>query len=648
MCGFVGVFSAQRTSADDLGRDIRRMAEQLQHRGPDDEGLWTEPALGIALGFRRLAIIDISPAGHQPMVSPSGRYVIVFNGEIYNYVEIRRELTAASSVPFRGHSDTEVLLAAFDRWGIADTVAKCTGMFAMAVWDTRERRITLVRDRMGIKPLYVYAKDGLVLFGSELKALLAHPAFDRTLDLDALGQYFRHLYVPAPRSVFIHAHKVPAGTSMTVSDPGTALPGAVPFWSLTSVARQGWSDPAPDAQDVVDETERLLKEAVRLRMRSDVPVGALLSGGVDSSLVTALMGEEVPGAVRTFCIGFDEAEHDESAHAAAIARHLGTSHTEVHLTGEDALDVVPRVVSVFDEPFANPSHIPTLLVCEVARRDVTVALSGDGGDEVFAGYNRYLYGRRVISAAQHWPAFLRRGVASTGGRLSASQWDKAYGRVRAWLPGRGERLMGEKITKLMTLLRHDSPEAMYRSLMSAWQSPEDVMDEAHESPDAVGVALHESAGFDLLSKMQLADQLGYLPDDLLTKVDRVSMAVSLEVRVPLLDHNVVESSWRLPVMSKIREGETKWTLRQILYRRVPRSLVERPKTGFTVPLDQWLRGPLREWAEDLLTPDRLRQTGALNVETIRDQWAAFQRGNGAFALRLWTVLMFQAWRDRWA
>jgi asparagine synthase (glutamine-hydrolysing) len=573
--------------------------------------------------------------------------VIAFNGEVYNYEEIRRDLVVDSSVRFRGHSDTEVLLAAFERWGIQAAVQKFTGMFAMAVWDATERELTLVRDRLGIKPLFIYAKNGLVLFGSELKALLAHPSFDRELDPQGLTEYFRYLYVPAPRTVFAHARKLTPATWVTLRNPSLPIPEPTTFWSLIDTAQQGSLNPLPLGPELVDELDSRLQQAVRLRMRSDVPVGALLSGGIDSSLVTALMQEQSNKTVQTFCIGFDEPQHDERTHAAAVARHLGTAHTEVRFTSEDALAGIPRVTGIFDEPFANPSNIPTLLICEAARREVTVALTGDGGDELFAGYNRYVYGRRVISSAQRWPLHIRGAIAALMGRLTAQQWDRGYERARRWLPGRSQRLVGEKMTKLAALLRQPDEAAMYRSLVSAWQWPEEVISGTGIRSDAIGVAFQTEFVGDLLSKMQLADQIGYLPDDLLAKVDRVSMAVSLEVRVPLLDHNVLEFAWRLPESAKIRGGSSKWLLNEVLRRRVPRALLDRPKMGFSVPLDQWLRGPLRTWAQDLLGSERLRDTAALEAGSIARTWKKFQDGRSELATQIWTVLMFEAWREKW-
>lgn len=646
MCGFAGTFSADPPRQDDLEGGLARMAERLRHRGPDDCGTWVSPDGRVGLGFRRLSILDLSPAGHQPMQSATGRYVLTFNGEVYNYRELAAELR--DGVRFRGHSDTEVILAAFEAWGIHGALRRFTGMFAMAVWDTRRRELTLIRDRLGIKPLYVYVRSGLMLFGSELKALVAHPEFERAIDPVAVAGYLRYLQVPAPYSVFQNCVKLTPGTTLTVRDPSSPLPEPEPFWSLGDVARDGRQAVLSDSPDLVDRVEASLAKAVRLRMRSDVPVGALLSGGVDSSLVTALMQEQATSPVRTFCIAFDHEAHDESVHAEAVARHLGTAHTTVRLTEQDILETVPRITDIFDEPFANPSNLPTLLVCEVARRDVTVALAGDGGDEVFAGYNRYLYGRRVIEAAAAYPPGLRKALAVPLGLLSPATWDRLYDRVGSVLPGRRERLVGEKVFKLATLLRASGETDMYRSLMSAWQDPGLLTGSTWDlESDAVARGLGASRT-GLLERMQLADQLGYLQDDLLTKLDRVSMAVSLEVRVPLIDHRLVELSWRLPPEAKIRDGVTKWVLREVLHRRVPAALLDRPKTGFTVPLADWLRGPLREWARALLSPERLNGSPWLDARVVEDRWEAFTKGRDDLALQLWAVLMFEAWRERWA
>lgn len=649
MCGFAGVVTSFPDASHPLEDAIVRMRDRLAHRGPDDVGAWIDQPNGVGLGFRRLAILDVSPAGHQPMVSASGRYVLAFNGEVYNYRELRQRLSAARLVNFRGGSDTEVVLAAIEEWGVTGAVKQFTGMFAMAVWDRELNELTLLRDRLGIKPLYFYARNGTVLFGSELKALLAHPHFDRELDQGALTSYFRYLYVPAPHTIFRHAKKLNAGCLLRFHRPFGDSPKEEVYWSVEQAAIQGRANPVEASDgEMIDELDRNLKQAVALRMRSDVPLGALLSGGVDSSTVVALMQEASSRPIQTFCIGFDEGQYDESRHAKAVAHHLGTSHTSLHVTGRDALDTVPCIVDIFDEPFADPSQIPSQLVCKLARRDVTVALSGDGGDEVFAGYNRYTYGRRALRWANAVPVSTRRMVSASVRNVSADELGRGYSAISSFLPHRYRfRLAGEKLTKFRTLLSQDSQAEMYRSLLSAWQQPAVIVNNGYDDSDSVDFAFAAEGPYDLMHRMQMADQIGYMPDDLLAKVDRVSMSVSLEVRVPLIDHNVVEYSWRLPLRAKVRRGQGKWILREVLARRVPRNLTERPKMGFSVPLAQWLLGPLRPWAEDLLSTDRIDKAGVLNADWVQRQWSAFNQGHTENAASLWTVLMFEAWRDRW-
>ena len=647
MCGFAGILT-RRPFSGGLCPHVRRMAGTLVHRGPDDEGEWADEAAGVALGFRRLAIIDLSPAGHQPMTSGSGRFTLVFNGEVYNHGVLRSELRGRGH-RFRGHSDTEVILAAFEEWGVPAAVARFIGMFAIAVWDAERRALSLVRDRLGIKPLFVYHEPGTITFASELKALVAGPRFDATLDPDALAAYLRHLYVPAPATIYRRARKLPPGHVLTLEDPEAALPPSRPFWSLEAVAAAGMAEPFTGTEpEAVDELERLLADAVRLRMEADVPLGALLSGGIDSSLVVALLQEISPRPVRTFSVGFDRPEHDEAHHAAAVADHLGTDHTRVLLTGDDALALVPRLAEVYDEPHADAGQIPTQLVCAVARRDVTVALSGDGGDEVFGGYNRYASGERLFRRAMAVPAAARRLVGSGLTRLPTASLDRAHRAAAAVLPSAlRHRLVGEKLHKVGAMMRADTPGGMYLSLMSAWQHPGTLVPSARRAPTAVESLLDRPWPAAHLDRVMLADQLTYLPDDQLAKVDRASMASSLELRVPLLDHRILEFAWRLPASLKIRGGETKWLLRQLLYRRVPRQLVERPKMGFSVPLAAWLRGPLRPWAEELLSPASLPEGDILAPAPIRRAWRRLMAGGDDAALPLWTVLVFQAWRQRW-
>lgn len=637
---------------DELADHARRMIAPIAHRGPDDSGIWVDEQAGIAFGFRRLAILDLSPHGHQPMRSPSGRFVIAFNGEVYNFGDLRRELEQYGYL-FQGQSDTEVILAAFEQWGIREAVQRFVGMFAIAVWDAQRRELTLVRDRLGKKPLYVYSEPGLITFGSELKALFAGPSFDRSIDRAALASYLRYLYVPSPKTIFQRAIKLRPAHMLTVANPKLPLPAPHGYWSLENAVRDGLANPLAGGEaEAIDELDALLADAVRCRLRSDVPLGALLSGGIDSSLVVALMQEASSRPVKTYTIGFVEEEFDEARHAARVAEHLGTDHSELLLTAEDAHSLVPRLADIFDEPFADPSQLPTLLVAQLARQEVTVALCGDGGDELFGGYNRYVYGARVLARVNRIPRAVRRSVGASIGSVSAPTWDRVHRLTAAVLPGVPHEHFGERVHKLGNLLNAGSIGDMYRSLLSAWQQPEDLLAEdllvdRPANDDVNGRILDGGEPTHLLDRMMLADQLMYLPDDLLAKVDRASMAVSLEVRAPLLDHRVVEFSWRLPRSLKVRGALGKWVLRQVLYRRVPRAIVERPKMGFSVPVDRWLRGPLRQWAESLLSCATLRGTGLLNEAEIGRAWRELQDGRRPAGAALWAVIMFQAWRARW-
>ncbi len=647
MCGLAGVLLPRGTSARDaLEANLARMIEPITHRGPDDSGVWCDEADGVGLGFRRLAILDLTEAGHQPMRSATGRYMMVFNGEIYNYRDLSSELERAGA-RWRGHSDSEVILAAFERWGVDAAVRRFIGMFAIAVWDTQQKRLTLLRDQLGIKPLYVFAKDGVVCFGSELKALQAGPGFDASIDREALTAYLRYLYVPAPRSIFRHVVKLPPGHLLHVTDPSAPLPPAEAYWSPEDAARRGLADVfrGSDA-DAIAHLDALLGDAVSKQMQSDVPLGALLSGGVDSSVVVSLMQKTSTRPAETFSIGFDHPEYDEAPFAAGVAAHLGTKHTQLIVTDRDALDVVPRLPVMFDEPFADSSQIPTFLVCQLARRAVTVALSGDGGDELFGGYHRYVRGQRLVGLVGRAPLPARKLLAGAVRSLSPSALDTIAGGVATMLPpSLRVRRPGDKIDSFGALLDASSEAMRYRSMVSAWQNPDAVVCDASETAGEFERLLDADLG-SLIERMMLADQGVYLPDDLLAKTDRASMAVSLEVRVPLLDHRVVEFAWRLPLSMKIRDGRGKWILRQVLNRYVPASLVDRPKMGFEVPVAGWLRGALRDWGEALLAERRLRDNG-LNAPVVRRAWADLQSGRGGMAHGLWAVLMFQAWAERW-
>lgn len=648
MCGFAGIFSSELRSDAELHERVERMADTIVHRGPDDSGIWTDGEHGVAFGFRRLSIIDLSPNGHQPMVSASGRYTLVYNGEVYNHLDLRAELEARGH-GFRGSSDTEVLLAGFEEWGVRAAIERFIGMFAIAVWDSRERELHLVRDRLGLKPLFVYAQPGLVTFGSELKTLVAGPAFDREVDSQALAEYLRYLYVPAPRTMYRRTIKILPGHILTLRDAKAALPESVPYWSLEEASRRGLENPLTGSvEEVIEEAEELLRTAVRCRMRADVPLGAFLSGGIDSSLVTALLQEASADPVRTLSIAFAEAEYNEADHAAEVARHLGTNHAVLSVTGQDALDTVPRLPEMFDEPHADTSQIPAYLMCAVARNDVTVALSGDGGDEVFGGYNRYSFGEEMIGRLGRVPSPLRQWVGAGVQGVSPSTWNRAHQLLSPVLPGRyRQRQPGGKLNKLGGLMRQGSPIEMYRSLVSMWPDSDALVAAQTVHPDRFEEALGLGSSDRLLHRMLLADQITYLPDDQLAKVDRVSMAVSLEVRVPLVDHRLVEFSWRLDPSFKTRSGVGKWLLREVLYRHVPRELVDRPKMGLSVPIDEWLRGPLREWAEDLLSEEALARDRILHPAPIRRAWQELKNGRSEMGLGLWAVLLFQGWRERW-
>jgi len=647
MCGIAGLLTTGPRALPDLAGTVEAMIRPIEHRGPDDRGVFLDDAAGLGLGFRRLAIIDLSPAGHQPMMSPGGRWVCIFNGEVYNHEEMRQELRKGG-VPFRGHSDTEVIVAAVERWGIEAAVQRFVGMFAIALWDREERVLHLIRDRMGIKPVFVHAEPGRVAFGSELKSILAIPGLDRSLNHDALLAYLRRLHVPGPLSIYKRVTKLLPGHILSIRSAEEPLPAPVPFWSVEEHALEGLANPIHDEAAALERLDKLLQMAVVQRMIADVPLGAFLSGGIDSSLVVALMQEASSRPVQTFSIGFDDPEHNEAPHAAAVARHLGTDHTESILTAEDARSMVPALPVFFDEPFADPSAIPNLLVCRMARTSLTVALSGLGGDEVFGGYNRYTQLERA-SSLLGLPRSGRHLASRSLGALSPGGWERLHSAASTVLPAaRRIRLPGEKARKLSLLLLQDSPEEIYRSLTSAWQDPTPFLPGATEPRmDSERFLAPGSAVVGLVDRAMLVDQKGYLVDDQLVIADRASMAVSLEVRVPLLDHRAMEFSWHLPARMKIRDGVGKWCLRELLARRVPRPLFERPKVGFSVPLEGWLRGPLREWGEDLLSGDRLNRDGILDRKAVQEAWSRFQAGGGEGALGIWTLLMFQAWKDRW-
>ncbi len=637
MCGIVG-FSKPGLSERQQAETITAMSASLVHRGPDDHGQWHDCEAAIALGHRRLSIIDVSPLGHQPMVSRSGRYVIVYNGEIYNFLHLRKELADAGA-EFRGGSDTEVMLAAIETWGLPQAVSRFAGMFAFAVWDRELRNLSLVRDRLGIKPLYWGRIGNLFLFGSELSALLACPGWPREVDRDSLAAYTRWNYIPSPHSIYRHVKKLEPGTILNWRQ-GEA-PRIERFWDVRDLAGpQATEDRQLDDETAARSFEKLLRGIVAEHMISDVPLGAFLSGGIDSSLVVAMMQAQSNQPVRTFSVGFAEARYNEAEHAKAVADHLGTDHTEVYLDDKQALDLVPELPRHYDEPFADSSQLPTCLIASITRQQVTVALSGDGGDELFAGYTRYRWAEHIWRRFGWLPLNMRKGLAGAIQLVPRPLWSV----TGALLPTAfGEGRLAERAAKFAQYVSVQSPDGIYHAQHTHWPSPCNLVINGQE---AVGrscdAALTEKVP-DFVARMQIMDTLQYLPDDILTKVDRATMAVSLEARVPLLDHRLVEFAWGLPAKLKYRDGRSKWLLRRVLDDYVPRSLIDRPKSGFAAPIATWLRGPLREWAEELLEPRRLAREGYFNPEPLSIAWRRFLAGQDELREPLWGILMFQAW-----
>ncbi|ABC21035.1 asparagine synthase (glutamine-hydrolyzing) [Rhodospirillum rubrum] len=649
MCGLTGYWTR---GGDGRGRGemtalVLRMAGALAHRGPDGDGAWVDEDAGLALGHRRLSIVDLSPAGQQPMVSADGRLALAYNGEIYNAAELRPELEAAGIV-FRGHSDTEVLLEGFARWGVVPTLRRAIGMFAFALWDRKERRLTLGRDRLGIKPLYVADHGGTLLFASQPKGMMPHPSWRGEVDREGLAAMLRLSCLPAPRSIFKGVSQLAPGTVVRFEADGRRSEEV--FWSLEEVAARGVaqarSQPArPESASLaVEHLESLLLDAVRRRLIADVPVGAFLSGGVDSSTVVALMRKVASGPVKTFSIGFAEEGWDESVHAAAVARHLGTDHRELVVSPDEVPAIVGDLPRWYDEPFADASQIPTLLVSKLARSEVTVSLSGDGGDELFAGYNRHVQGQRLWDLAQRIPTVGRDLGAALIEAPSPGFWQRAVGLLPA---GRRPPQAADKPAKIARLLRARSPEALYRTLVGAMPSAEVPLAGVSLAAEERWYAASAEGVDSFVDRMRLLDAKGYLPDDILTKVDRASMAYGLEARVPLLDHRVVEFAWSLPPEMLIREGQGKWLLRRVLHRHVPRALIERPKMGFGVPLAAWLRGPLRGWAEDLLDPQTMAVQGLIDPAPVRRWWLDHLAGRRDTHDRLWPVLSALSWHHHW-
>jgi asparagine synthase (glutamine-hydrolysing) len=648
VCGLSGFFTPGGMAADAAAVDATRMNGTLRHRGPDDEGVWVDAEAGIALAHRRLSILDLSSAGHQPMVSVSGRYVLVYNGEIYNHEELRARVEATSPTRWRGHSDTETLLGAIEVWGLSRTLRQCVGMFALALWDRKERALLLARDRMGEKPLFWGWQGRTLLFGSETKALRAHPDFRTEIARDVLPLYLRYGYVPAPWSIWKGLRKLVPGTIVQFeATMAGEYPEPEPFWSLEEALSAGLEDPFRGSdEEAVSCMETQLRLSVGRQMVADVPLGAFLSGGVDSSTVVALMQAQSSRPVKTFTIGFDEQGYDEAVHARAVAEHLGTEHTELYVRSPEAAAVIPKLPEIYDEPFGDASAIPTHLVSALAREHVTVSLSGDGGDEVFGGYSRYFNGKaeRVWRTTRSLPLPLRVLTASAlrGGWVHVA--DSLIHGTRKGLGRPRDRALAPKAEMIAAISASRTREEFYRVMTSQWQHPPGTLGENEpESGPSTGLLRRVTRP---VERMMVTDTVTYLPDDILVKVDRAAMAVSLETRVPLLDHQVVELAWRMPFEAKIRDGEGKWLLRQVLYRHVPKEMVDRPKRGFAIPVDAWLRGPLREWAEELLSERRLEEQGLLDARPVRARWRQHVEARHNWRDSLWLVLMFQAWMER--
>ena len=644
MCGFTGFVNLKRGGLK-CEDDLRRMNSPLTHRGPDDEGYWVDSRLSLGLAHRRLSILDLSPQGHQPMSSADDRYVIAYNGEVYNFSALRDRLNFSQ---WRGHSDTEVMLAAIEQWGVEEAVKNFIGMFAFALWDKKERLLHLVRDRLGIKPLYYGWQGDSFLFGSELKALKAHPEFKGVIDRNSLALLMRHNYIPAPYSIYEGIKKLLPGHIFTLSmkKPQNAS-GPVPYWSAKEVVDRGVREPFTGSEEeAIHQFETLLADAVKLRMVSDVPLGAFLSGGVDSSTVVALMQAQSAQPVKTFSIGFLEDEFNEAQHAKRVANHLGTDHTELYVTPEEARSVIPRLPTLYDEPFADVSQVPTFLVSQLARKDVTVSLSGDGGDELLAGYRRYDRASLIWNKVKWCPFIFRKFISRVLVSVPPQFWDGIFNRIRFMVPAKLRFSdSGHKIHALSTILNPENADVLYRGLISHWRDPTSLVLGSTEPPTPFSSKGHWKILPEFIERMMFLDLITYLPDDILTKVDRASMGVSLEARVPLLDHRVVEFAWRIPLSMKIKNGESKWLLKQILYKYVPRNLIDRPKMGFGVPLGSWLSGPLREWAEELMNEKRLQREGYFNPEMVRLKWSEHLSGKRNWQYVLWNVLMFQAWLE---
>mgnify|MGYP001397918896 CR=1 FL=1 len=654
MCGFTGFLGFGTLQSDNILAVAKRMNNSIWHRGPDDEGIWKENKSSIVLAHRRLSILDLSNAGHQPMVSNSGRFVIVFNGEVYNHLPLRSDLKTISAngkarPSWRGQSDTETLLAAIETWGLKEALKRSVGMFSFALWDKKERSLAIACDRMGEKPIYYGWQNGVFLFGSELKSMRQHPSFQGNINREAITLYLRYNYVPAPWTIYSGIYKLKPGCFIQIklNDQSKKPPVPKEYWSLEESAVTGQTKLFEGTDgEAIEELHKLLKSSIGGQMIADVPLGAFLSGGIDSSTIVAIMQSLSSQPVKTFSIGFNEASYDEAFYAKKVSNYLGTDHTELYVNPEDAINILPKMPILYDEPFSDPSQIPTFLVSEMTRKYVKVALSGDGGDELFGGYNRYTFADNLWGKLSIIPRPLRRLVGNTILALPSDRWNKIAKPFEWMIPNRMRVAnLGDKLHKGVKVLDCDSLDEVYKLLTSHWNDPSSLVIGAKE-PDFFKLKSKSLSFFEDIERMMLLDMITYLPYDILVKVDRAAMGVSLETRIPFLDHRVVEFALSLPLDMKIRKGQGKWLLRQLLFKHVPKHLIERPKMGFGVPIDIWLRGPLREWAESLLNERRLRSEGYLYPGPIRQKLEEHLSGKRNWQYQLWGIIMFQAWLEK--
>ena len=637
MCGVTGSWSSQDYNQAEI---VRRMADKISSRGPDDFGVWASEDKGLALAHRRLSIVDLSPAGHQPMVSSCGRFVLVYNGEIYNHLDIRQLLFLEEGVSeWVGRSDTETLLVAISKWGLRNTLIKLNGMYAFALWDDQSKELYLARDRVGEKPMYYGTVNNIFLFGSQLKALTAHPSWSGDIDHNALSLFMKYGYVPAPKSIYENILKLPPAHFVVISDNANHIATPTCYWDINEAAQDAITEEYTSSESVADNLELLLLDSVKRRMVADVPLGAFLSGGIDSTTIVAMMQSAVNKPIKTFSIGFNEEDHDEAKHAKQIAEHLGTDHTELYIGPQDLLAVLPRLSAIYDEPFADPSQIPTFIVSELAKNHVTVSLSGDGGDELFFGYTRYFQAQSWWRKLRLVPWPIRHFTASIIMAMAS-----IFIRASFLLPSRlTTKHIGDRIPKFARVIDSRNWITFYDRIISQGNYPEPLVLRGTSLDSFMKRYEPGLVGLSDAKKMMYLDIMMYLPDVILTKVDRASMAVSLEARVPFLDHRIIEFAWNIPFRYKYRKGKGKWILREVLNRYVPRELMDRPKMGFSVPIEDWLRGPLKDWADNLLEEQKLHEQGFFDASLVRKMWEEHKSGKRRWHAQIWRILVFQMW-----